>query len=379
MNKRPLKLTLFFTYDYSLKTWKDAGLFKRDMLLYEKLAEKGVETTFITYGAEDEKSLVAGNRAFTVGNKPEWMSSKVYRSLVWLIHAGRLRSCQVIKTHQVQGAIAGVLASKIWRKPLLARCGYLKSVFAQLEGESEEQRRAYEREEQLAFRHARLVCVPSQAEAEYAAGQYGLPLDKFRICPNWIDTELFSPFARSHQKFTIIYLARFVEKKAPLDFLKAIVGIDDIRVIMIGRGPQLDEVKAFVAKHRLPVETLEGMANELLPQYFNQGDLYVLPTHHEGGSPKTLLEAMSCALPVISTDGFGVNEVFSDGVEGKKVKFGDVEGLREAILWMREHPDEAKEMGKRGRQRVIEHYSIEKALERELLILEELTGEKMRA
>lgn len=374
-----MKLVLFFTYEYSLKTWKNTGLFKRDMLLYEKLAEKSIETTFITYGAEDEQSLVAENQAFTVCHKPIRISSKLYRSFAWLIHAKKLRSSQVIKTHQVQGALAGVIASKIWRKPLLARCGYLKSVFAALESESEAQRRAYEREEQLAFRHAKLVCVPSKAEAEYAAKQYDLPLGKFRICPNWVDTELFSPKVKTHRKFTIIYLSRFIEKKGPLDFLKAIEGVDDVRVIMIGSGLQLSEIKAFVEKHRLLVEIMEGVDNELLPHYFNQSDLYVLPTHHEGGSPKTLLEAMSCALPVISTDGFGVNEVFSDGVEGKKVKFGDVEGLREAILWMREHPDEAKEMGIRGRQRVIEHYSIEKALERELSILEELTRKKLRA
>jgi glycosyltransferase involved in cell wall biosynthesis len=81
---------------------------------------------------------------------------------------------------------------------------------------------------------------------------------------------------------------------------------------------------------------------------------------------------MACGLPVVSTDGFGVNEAFEHGQQGYKVKVGDVAGLRAAILGLLDHPGEAAAMGARARAHVLAHYSAERALVRELALLENL-------
>lgn len=373
-----MKLAVFLTYKYSMTEWNNAGILYRELDLYDRLQEKGVETCFISYGGGYSETQYQKTKPFLVFLKPDDISNWRYSLQSPVIHRKYLVAADVIKTHQNQGSISGVIAKLFTGKPLIARCGYLKSVFAKLEGESLKNRFKIWLEEAISFRVADIVCVSSQEQADIAIRKYLLRRSKVRVCPNGIDTDIFKPEKKATEKYTICFVGRFSWKKGPDHLLEAIKGIENVSLVMIGDGPLLEQSKAYAVENDLDVEFVGRIANEAVPEYLNASDLYILPSHHEG-SPKTLLEAMSCALPVISTDGFGVNEVFSDGVEGKKVKFGDVEGLREAILWMREHTDEAREMGKRGRQRVIEYYSIEKALERELSILEELTGEKLRA
>lgn len=371
-------LTVFQTYRYSLNEWEKTGILSRELLLYDKLKVYGVETQFVSYGEQSMElgRLLSGE--YSVLARPAKQSIWWFSLCSAIRYRQQLRESNVLKTHQNQGAISGVVAKIITGKPLIARCGYLKSAFANLENESGWSRFKIWLEEAISFHVADIVCVSSKEQADIAVRKYLLKRAKVRVCPNGIDTNIFKPEKKTTEKYTICFVGRFSWKKGPDYLLQAINGIENLRLVMIGDGPLLEQSRDYAAKNNLDVEFIGRIANETIPDYLNSSDLYILPSHHEG-SPKTLLEAMSCALPVISTDGFGVNEVFTDGVEGKKIKFGDVEGLRDAILWMREHPNEAKEMGKRGRQRVVEHYSIEKALERELDILEELTGEKLRA
>jgi glycosyltransferase involved in cell wall biosynthesis len=46
----------------------------------------------------------------------------------------------------------------------------------------------------------------------------------------------------------------------------------------------------------------------------------------------------------------GTREVCIDGVTGRLLKPGDLNGLREAVQWMMNHPRERMEMGTRGRE-----------------------------
>ncbi len=367
-------IVLFFTYGYSLQTWSSSGILKRDIRLYEELARLGYDTDFITYGRESETQYLPANEHLNVFTRPYRLGMRLYSFLSPILHGNTIKDASLLKTHQVEGSISGVIAKILYRKPLIARCGYLKSVFAELEGEDKSRIKKLAREEKLTFRSADIVCVPSEAEANYAAEKYTLPLKKFRVCPNWVDEEVFRPAEQRPEKFTVIYTARLVNKKGPDILLEALKGLVGVQLIMIGDGPMRETLETQAVNCGLSVAFYKNIPNEELPGFLHQGSVYVLPTHHEGGSPKTILEAMACGLPVISTDGFGVNEVFQDGVHGIKVKFNDVAALRKAILTIKNDPESAKAMGLNGRSRVLETYSVKRAVERELSIIKELTG-----
>jgi glycosyltransferase involved in cell wall biosynthesis len=69
---------------------------------------------------------------------------------------------------------------------------------------------------------------------------------------------------------------------------------------------------------------------------------------HRIGSPNKLYEAMAAGRPLIASAGTYVGDfVQAHGVG--IVAPHDIEGLRKAALHLRDHPNEARAMGKRGR------------------------------
>lgn len=76
---------------------------------------------------------------------------------------------------------------------------------------------------------------------------------------------------------------------------------------------------------------------------------------------QVIVEAMAGAKPVVATNGGGVPEIVVDGVTGILVPMGEVARMAEAVEFLLENPELAHQMGQRGRQRVLEHFTIQKS------------------
>ena len=70
----------------------------------------------------------------------------------------------------------------------------------------------------------------------------------------------------------------------------------------------------------------------------------------------TLIESFAHGRPVIASRIGGMTEIVTDGIDGHLVHPGDVEQLRERMLWMAEHLTQAREMGLAGRRKVETHF-----------------------
>ncbi|MBQ5994444.1 MAG: glycosyltransferase family 4 protein [Clostridia bacterium] len=91
--------------------------------------------------------------------------------------------------------------------------------------------------------------------------------------------------------------------------------------------------------------------------YYKKCSVYVLPSYREG-TPRTVLEAMSAARPVITTDTQGCRETVTDGVNGFLVTVKDAEAVSEKMLYFIEHPEKISEMGKQSRRIAEEKYEV---------------------
>ena len=365
-----MKIALFFTEGMSLALWEHAKLVARDSLLYEMLCAAGHEVYFVTYGYEDEANYLPPDSPIQVLSRPRGMGQREYSWNIHKIHHDTLQNVDVIKSHQVKGGRYAAYAAWKLGKPFMARCGYLPSYFMAQENAPLPQRVRNWLEEFTAFHRADAICVPSQTEIDYLHRHYRIRTGKAYACPNWIDTDAFQPDSNIKKNpRQVCFVGRFHAQKDPLLLLEALRGIENVELLMIGGGQMNEQVHAKVAEYGLNARILPRVDNETLPLYLNESTIYALPTRYEGGSPKTLFEAMACGLPIVSTDGFGVNEAFEDGVQGYKIAVGDAIALRNAIQKLLDNPREAQEMGKRGRQHILAHYSAEQALQREQRIL----------
>jgi len=84
-------------------------------------------------------------------------------------------------------------------------------------------------------------------------------------------------------------------------------------------------------------------------------DVLIHPSYREG-LPRTVPQALLTGVPVIVYDVDGAPEVCEEGETGLLIKPGDLEGLRNAVHWMNDHPQERMNMAKRGQSRCVDRF-----------------------
>jgi len=95
-------------------------------------------------------------------------------------------------------------------------------------------------------------------------------------------------------------------------------------------------------------------ASQLI-DFYQSANIIVLSSTSESFG-KVLVEANACAKPVVSTATTGATEIIQDGVNGYLVPIKDYQALADRIIYLLEHPDQAKAMGERGRQLMKEKF-----------------------
>jgi len=98
-----------------------------------------------------------------------------------------------------------------------------------------------------------------------------------------------------------------------------------------------------------------------IPDVLALCDLMVLPSVNEPFGI-VIVEAMVAGKPVIANDSGGPPEIVADGVTGLIVQTGQAGPLAEAILKLLSDPERAREMGRRGRERALEHFDIRRSV-----------------
>ena len=98
---------------------------------------------------------------------------------------------------------------------------------------------------------------------------------------------------------------------------------------------------------------------------------FVLPSWSEA-FPYTVLEAMSLAKPVVASDVGGVAEAVVDGSTGLLVPPRQPAALADAVTRVLDDPELRRALGERGRERVLENFTLDRTLAGVLAVYAEL-------
>lgn len=116
-------------------------------------------------------------------------------------------------------------------------------------------------------------------------------------------------------------------------------------------------------------------AREDVYSILNMSDVFCLPSRSEGFS-NALIEAMASRLPCVATDVGGNREALVHGMNGFIVPSNEVGQMASKILYLLDHPEIAREMGRRGREIVERSFTAEAMMERLVKIYDELLKAK---
>lgn len=204
--------------------------------------------------------------------------------------------------------------------------------------------------------------------------------NKFRILPNGVDINYFYPKNKDYhligkyhleEKKVILfvgaldsahyfkgvnYLIKAVELLNRRDYKLIIVGDGDLRSVYEDMAESSNLGDRIIFTGYLP--------DEELIKYYNLCDIFILPSIDRSEAfGMVLLEAMSCAKPVIASDLSGVREVVDKKINGLLVKPKNSELLSKLIETLLDNPKLGRDYGLNGRKKVEQYYSWDKITE----------------
>lgn len=156
----------------------------------------------------------------------------------------------------------------------------------------------------------------------------------------------------------VVAVARLHPQKDLPTLFAAVDGLDGVRVVVFGEGPDESRLRAVAPTNVTLAGARPGVADEIAA-----ADVFVVSSRWESG-PLVLLEAMALGRPVVTTDVGLASTVVRDGDTGRLVPVGDVAALRVAITDVLADNGDASAMGERGRAAVAATYSSDALVER---------------
>ena len=233
----------------------------------------------------------------------------------------------------------------------------------------------------LALRNAILrradAVVAISAEIADELGGCRVPAGKIVRIPNGVDDAVFqpaSPAEKVRQRTTlgvrandylVVYTGRLVAYKGLPGLLRVwarvVKEVPAARLALVGGGGNdmancESELRAFCVEHRLGDRVVFTGDVPTVAPWLQAADAFVFPTQNEAFGI-SLIEAMACGLPVVSTEVGGVKDIVAGGVNSLVFQSGDEPGLEAALRRVMREPELAARLGLAALATVKERYT----------------------
>ena len=165
----------------------------------------------------------------------------------------------------------------------------------------------------------------------------------------------------SPKDFAVCYIGRLSAEKGLKHLITALsmieAGAEHVKLVIIGDGPQKQELKELAEKHRVGERVVFAGFQSDVEAWIPAMDAFILPSLTEG-TPMALLEAMAYGLPSIASAVGGVPDIIDSGVNGILVSPGRPDELKDALLRIIEDAPLRKKLSAAARKRIRADYDV---------------------
>ncbi len=218
-----------------------------------------------------------------------------------------------------------------------------------------------------------------------------IPAGKITQIYNGVDSQKFNPEGSvieleagflPENGILIGTVGRMETVKDQLNLAKAFVELIQVnpeykkylRLALIGDGSLIPQIQTIIDEAGLRQYVWFAGASDDVANVMRSLDIFVLPSLAEGIS-NTILEAMSCSLPVIATDVGGNPELVIEAETGKLVSKSNPQELAAAIKTYIEDPELMKQHAIGGRKRIEQAFSMEAMVKNYVSVYDSLTAD----
>jgi glycosyltransferase involved in cell wall biosynthesis len=228
--------------------------------------------------------------------------------------------------------------------------------------------------EEACYRHSRKTVIVTQGVQERLL-ERGIPAEKLALIPNGANTDFFQFSQEERQKWRdeLGLNEKFVALYAGLHGIAQ--GLDtiietarrlqddpSIHFLLVGEGPCKSELVALARHHQLNnITFMSEHPREHIPGLQSAADAAIIPLKKVSlftdVVPSKLFDAWACQRPVIlSVDG-EARRLLEDAQGGIFTPPENSQEIANAIIWLKNHPQEREKMGANGRTYTVQNHS----------------------
>ena len=198
-------------------------------------------------------------------------------------------------------------------------------------------------------RHVDVFIAPSEFLADKLL-EFGIKNAIVHL-PNFIFLQDFEACYQPDEY--IVYFGRLSKEKGVRTLLEAMEFVDTCSLYIAGTGPDERILWEFAKEKNLSNVTFLGhLSKEELIPLIQKARFSLFPSEWYENYPLTIVESFACGTPVIGSDIGAIPGLIKDGWNGLLFQPSDVYKLAEKINYLFNNPDNAIEMGRKGRQQV---------------------------
>ncbi len=313
------------------------------------------------------------------------------RALVRLVRHLKREAYDVLHAHTPVAALVGRIAAWIAGTPIVV---YTAHGFYFHDEMPIMKRRFFIWLERLGGRFTDFLFTQSAEDAEAAVRYHIMPPARVLAIGNGVNVERFDPdrvsgaevrarFRIPHWAAVVGIVGRMVREKGFCEFLEAAERVSERHpntyFLIVGERLASDH---DVAIDRHIARAVERLGNRLVlagmqedvPAMFAAMNVFCLPSYREG-MPRTIIEAMMMAKPVVATNIRGSREEVIDDVTGYLVPTRDPVALADKVSELLANTDLAIQMGAEGRRHSLTLFDERRVVEKQIYALRLLIEE----
>jgi len=196
-----------------------------------------------------------------------------------------------------------------------------------------------------------------------------------------INTDLFKPMDKQkarkllnlpEDKFIVLYMGNLEEVRFSLSFTEEVKFLREQNNLLLIHANLVDTdwlKKSNILHKKNVILKREILREEQKSYVYNAADAFILPFSKKMNAykhvfvidpPITMLEAMSCGVPVIAPDVFSIPEIIKDGYNGYITPLGDFKKVDTILHYVSKEGDEEDSINTNARKTILNDFSYEK-------------------
>ena len=302
----------------SLEIWKNKKIFKREINYYKKLINNNFTLKFVTFGNNNDLNFSRELGDIKIFPLFKYFNNNVLTKFIiilispWVLK-DFIKTSDILKTHQISSGIIAILIKFFFKKKVVCRAGWEPTLNFRLWNISYIKYFFYFLNSLITYKYSDKIIVTTNEIKEFVIKKYKIKKDKICVIPNSVDTQKFKKASNIYNN-RCINISRFVKQKNLFQLID-VANLTGIDLDIIGDGPLRKDLINYIKKTNSKVKILSPVDYDDVAKVFSNYSSFITCSKIEG-SPKAILEAMSCELVVFAISNSGISNIIKNNETG---------------------------------------------------------------